>query len=111
MEIVVIKALLIGTALAVTTPVVFAQIAPITQFVTPKVYRTLSQDAREKYVAGVIDSESAYSPQSFISIRACLKGTDLGTVTAAVDHLILSQPDEGDSMPVNVHNAVAKTCR
>lgn len=111
MEKALIKSLMLGAALALVTPALFAQVAPISQFVTPKVYRTLPQDAREKYVAGVIDGESAYLPQIFAVIRPCVKGADLGALTVAVDSFMKSQPDDGNSMPLNVHNAVLGTCK
>lgn len=111
MELVLIKKIVFGAALALATPALFAQVAPISQFVTPKAYRTLPQNVRENYVAGVIDGESAYLPQIFAVIRPCVKGSDLATLTAAVDNFMKSQPDDGNSMPLNVHNAVLGTCK
>jgi hypothetical protein len=111
MEIVLIKSLLLGAALTVATPALFAQVAPITQFVTPTVYKTLSQDAREKYVAGVLDAESSLVPQGFAAIRPCVKGADVAVLTAAVDRFMVGQPTHGNDMPLNVHNAIVGICK
>jgi len=53
--------------------------------VTPNSYKTLPVEARQFYVAGVLDTESRSLPQVFAAIRDCVKGSDLQRLTAMVD--------------------------
>ena len=110
MEIVLIKHFVIGAALALATPAVFAQVS-LVQFVTPTSYKTLSQDAREKYVAGVLDAESALLPQGFAAIKSCVKDADVAVLTATVDRYMQSQSAMGSDMPMNIHNAIVMSCK
>ena len=110
MEKTLIKSLMLGAALALATPAVFAQISVI-QFITPTHYKALSQDAREKYVAGILDAESVLVPQGFAAIQSCVKGADVADLTAKVDHYMEGQAAMGSAMALNVHNAIVVACK
>lgn len=83
----------------------------IIQMVTPNSYKTLPVEARQFYVAGALDMESASQPQVFASIRNCVKGSDLEHLTNVVDKgLITMDTKTLGAMPQNVHNAILLQC-
>ena len=114
-----IKRLLLGVAMAVISSTTVAQSSfvptstppAIIQMVTPNSYKTLPVEARQFYVAGALDMESASQPQVFASIRNCVKGSDLEHLTSVVDKgLTTMDPKTLGAMPQNVHNAIMLEC-
>jgi hypothetical protein len=81
------------------------------QTVTPDTYKTLPVEARQFYVAGVLDTESYFRPEAYAPISGCVKGKSAAQLMAMVDEGLASMPPGSiGAMPQNVHNAIDVEC-
>lgn len=84
---------------------------PLLQTVLPEMYPKLSDEQRQFYVAGILDYDQEFFPQTKSMFAACLKGMTISQVTAIVDHgLATLEPKLRASMPITVHNAIVIDC-
>lgn len=105
------RALLVLTG-CVTTSMALAQTpGQILQAVTPDHYPSMQLEARQMYVAGVLDAERTYLQLSKPVYATCLNGVTIGQATDVVDkRLPTLQPELRITMPIAVHNALITAC-